>query len=126
MKKITLSVLILIALSFFLLMCAQESGPVDSNTTVIDPITNQWISEADSDHTFSFITYDSLVTRGVFWGDEDHPTEGSNDLCGFFDGVYVEFDVRRPFDGRTKFKGKFINSNRMEIESSEEVLSLTR
>ena len=127
MKKITLSVLILIALSFFLLMCTQESGPVDSNTTVIiDPITNQWISEADSDYTFSFITYDSLVTRGVFWGDEDHPTEGSNDLCGFFDGVYVEFDVRRPSEGRTKFKGKFINSNRMEIESSEEVLSLTR
>lgn len=126
MKKITLSVLILIALSFFLLMCTQESGPVDSNTTVIDPITNQWISEADSDYTFSFITYDSLVTRGVFWGEEDHPTEGINDLCGFFDGVYVEFDVRRPFDGRTKFKGKFINSNRMEIESSEEVLSLTR
>ena len=126
MKKITLSVLILIALSFFLLMCTQESGPVDSNTTVIDPITNQWISVADSDYTFSFITYDSLVTRGVFWGEEDHPTEGFNDLCGFFDGVYVEFDVRRPFDGRTKFKGKFINSNRMEIESSEEVLSLTR
>jgi hypothetical protein len=124
MKKIILSVLVLI--SFLLIMCKEESNPVDSNTPVVDPITNSWTNTTNSNYTFFFQTYDSTVARGIFWGREDHPTKGSNDLCGFFDKFYVEFDVRRGNSGRIKFKGKFIDSNRMELSSSEGNLVLTR
>lgn len=106
--------------------CTEESNPIDPNTPVIDPITNTWTVQSDSSYTIFFVTYDSSATRGVFWGTEEHPTEGSHDLCGFFDGTYLEFDVQRPFGSRTKFSGKFIDSNRMEISSSEGPLVLTR
>jgi hypothetical protein len=124
MKKIIISAVVFLA--FLLIMCDPEGNPVDSNTPVVDPITNTWTVESDSNYTFSFVTFDSTVTRGIFWGDEDHPTEGSSELCGFFDGVYVEFDVRRAPDERIKFKGKFINSNRMELGSSEGTIFITR
>lgn len=126
MKKIILEIAIFITFSFLFYKCTQESNPVISDTPLVDPITRFWTSESDENYTFSFVTFDSLVTRGVFWGEEDHPEEGTHDLCGFFDGTYVEFDVKRPFDGRTKFKGNFINSNRIELESSEESLVITR
>ena len=124
MKKIILSAVVFI--TFVLIMCKPESNPVDSNTPVVDPITNSWTVESGSNYTIFFVTFDSTVTRGIFWGRENHPTEGSNDLCGFFEGLYVEFDVQRPFGGRTKFNGKFIDSNRMELSSSEGSLVLTR
>jgi hypothetical protein len=124
MKKIILSVLVLISL--LLIMCKEESNPVDSNTPVVDPITNTWTNEAINNYTVFFNTYDSTVARGIFWGAEDHPTEGVTDLCGFFDKFYVEFDVRRGNNGRIKFTGKFINSNRMELQSSEGSLVLIR
>lgn len=41
-------------------------------------------------------------------------------------GVYVEFDVKRPLGNRTKFTGKFINSNRMELVSSAGTIWITR
>jgi len=126
MKKVIFSVLTILVLSLLLLTCTEESNPIDSNTPVVDPITNIWTNVADSSYTFFFVTYDSTVARGIFWGNEEHPTEGESELCGFFDGVYVEFDVRRPFDGRTKFKGKFINSDRIELQSGEGALVLTR
>lgn len=122
-----------IIISFFMIgtlllinNCTEDTNPVDPNTPVVNPITNTWTVQSDSNYTISFITFDSSATRGVFWGTENHPSEGSHELCGFFDGVYLEFDVQRPFDGRTKFSGKFINSNRMEISSSEGSLVLTR
>lgn len=126
MKKVILSVAIILSLSLLLFKCASEDNPIDSNTPVIDPITNTWTVQSDSNYTIFFITFDSTVTKGVFWGTEEHPTIGSTDLCGFFDGVNIEFDVKRPFDGRIKFKGKFINSNRMELNSSEGYIVLTR
>jgi len=124
MKKIILSALIL--LSFLLIMCNQENNPIGGNTPVLDPLTNTWTNQADSNNTFFFITFDSTVVRGIFWGNEDNPTQGNNDLCGFFDGTYVEFDVKRPFGERTKFKGSFINSDRMELNSIEGSVVLTR
>lgn len=124
MKKVILSALVIT--TFLLIMCKPENNPVDSNTPVIDPITNSWTVESDSNYTIFFITHDSTATRGIFWGRENHPTEGNTDLCGFFDGTYVEFDVKRPFDGRTKFTGKFINSNRMELQSTEGAIVITR
>jgi hypothetical protein len=124
MKKVILSVVVFISL--LLIMCNQENNPVDSNTPVVDPITRIWTNEADANYTFFFVTYDSTVARGIFWGTENHPTYGTNDLCGFFDKFYVEFDVKRPDNGRIKFKGKFINSNKMELESVEGSLVLTR
>lgn len=124
MKKIILSVMVFISL--LLIMCKPENNPVDSNTPLVDPITNSWTVESDSNYTIFFVTFDSTVTRGIFWGSENHPTEGANDLCGFFEGTYVEFDVRRPFNSRIKFKGKFINSNRMELGSSEGSITITR
>ena len=126
MKKIIISVLTSPVLSILLLTCTEESNPIDSNTPVVDPITNTWTVQSDSNYTIFFITFDSTVTKGVFWGTEEHPTIGSTDLCGFFDGVNIEFDVKRPFGGRIKFKGKFINSNRMELNSSEGFIVLTR
>jgi len=126
MKKIIISVLTIPVLSILLLTCTEESNPIDSNTPVVDPITNTWTVQSDSNYTIFFITFDSTVTKGVFWGTEEHPTIGSTDLCGFFDGVSIEFDVKRPFGGRLKFKGKFINSNRMELNSSEGFIVLTR
>jgi len=126
MKKIIFSFLTIPVLSLLLLTCTEESNPIDSNTPVVDPITNTWTSQTDPDYRIFFITYDSTTARGVFWGEEDHPVEGVTELCGFFDKFDVEFDVKRPFDGRTKFKGKFINSNRMELQSSEGALVLTR
>ncbi len=124
MKKTILSVMVFISL--LLIMCKPENNPVDSNTPIVDPITNSWTVESDSNYTIFFVTFDSTVTRGIFWGRENHPTEGSNDLCGFFEGAYVEFDVRRPFNSRIKFKGKFINSNRIELGSSEGSINITR
>ena len=126
MKKVILSVIAVLLFSLLLIACTEESNPIDNNTPVIDPITNTWTVQSDSNYTIFFITFDSTATKGVFWGAENHPTIGSTDLCGFFDGVYIEFDVKRPFDGRLKFKGKFIDSNRMEIQSSEGYLVLTR
>ena len=119
-------IVISIFLSSLLYTCSDENNPFVSDTPVVDPITNTWTVQSDSDYTFSFVTYDSLVVRGVFFGEENHPEEGFTELGGFFDGTYVEFDVRRPFGGRIKFKGGFINSNRMEIESTEGRLVLTR
>jgi len=126
MKKVILSVIAVLLLSLLFFTCTEESNPIDNNTPVIDPITNTWTVQSDSNYTIFFRTFDSTATKGVFWGAENHPTIGSTDLCGFFDGVYIEFDVKRPFDGRLKFKGKFIDSNRMEIQSSEGYLVLTR
>lgn len=126
MKKVILSVLTILVISLFLLTCTEESNPIDSNTPVVDPITRIWTDLNDPNYSFFFVTYDSTVARGIFWGTEEHPTEGTSQLCGFFDKFYVEFDVKRPFDGRTKFKGKFVNSNRMELQSSEGSLVLIR
>lgn len=126
MKKVILSVILILVLSLLLFTCTEETNPTDSNTPVIDPITNTWTVQSDRSYTIFFKTFDSTATKGVFWGIEFHPTIGSTDLCGFFDGVNIEFDVKRPSDGRLKFKGKFINSNRMEIQSSEGYLVLTR
>jgi hypothetical protein len=127
MKKIILSGIVIAALSIVLFNCAEESNPVDSNTPVVDPITNTWTSQADPNYTIFFQTYDSTVARGIFNGHEFNPdiNIGESDLCGFFDKFYVEFDVYRN-SGRLKFKGKFINSNRMELQSSEGSLVLTR
>ena len=113
-------------LSFLLIMCTQEDNPVDPGTKVFSPISNTWTNMADSSNTFSFTTYDSSASRGIFWGNEDNLANGSNDLCGFFDGTYVEFDVMRPLGSRTKFKGKFINDNRIELQSSEGSIVITR
>lgn len=125
MKKVIFIYLAFIGFCISFVQCTEESNPVE-NTPVIDPITNTWTVQSDSNYTIFFITFDSTASKGVFWGAENHPTIGSTDLCGFFDGVNIEFDVKRPFDGRLKFKGKFTNSNRMEIQSSEGSLVLTR
>jgi hypothetical protein len=119
MKKFLIPASVILVISFLSLMCAEESNPVINNIPVIDPITRTWVNESDSNHTFHFVTFDSLVTRGIFFGEEDGPDEEFTELCGFFDGVYVEFDVRRPVGNRTKFKGNFTDSNRMELESPE-------
>jgi hypothetical protein len=127
MKKNIISVLTIPVLSILLLTCTEESNPIDSNTPVVDPITNTWTSQADPNYRIFFSTYDSTVARGIFNGTEFNPdiNIGESDLCGFFDQYYVEFNVYRN-NGILKFKGKFINSNRMELQSSEGALVLTR
>jgi hypothetical protein len=127
MKKIIISGIIITILFIVLFNCTQESNPVDSNTPIVDPITQIWTNQADSNYTVFFQTYDSTVARGIFNGIEYNPdiNIGESDLCGFFDKFYLEFDVYRN-TGRIKFKGKFINSNRMELQSSEGSLVLTR
>ena len=114
--------------SFYFYNCADESNPVNTNREPLDPITNQWRSETDEDYRFTFTTFDSTSTRGIFTGDEDNPDQGFNSLIGFFYDYYVEFDVLRNGENNKglKFKGNFINSNRMEIESEEGKLVLIR
>ena len=85
MKKVILSVIAVLLLSLLLFTCTEESNPIDNNTPVIDPITNTWTVQSDSNYTIFFRTFDSTATKGVFWGAENHPTIGSTDLCGFFD-----------------------------------------
>lgn len=127
MKKVIFSFLTITVLAFLLLTCSDESNPIDGNTPVIDPITNTWTSQADPNYTIFFQTYDSTVARGIFNGIEFNPdiNIGESDLCGFFDHYYVEFNVYRN-TGVIKFKGNFINSKRMELQSSEGALVLTR
>jgi hypothetical protein len=124
MKKLILTTIIFISL--IIIKCNQDNNPIDSNTPVVDPITRIWTNIADSNYTFFFVTHDSTVSRGIFWGNEDNPAYGETELCGFFDGTYVEFDVKRPLNSRIKFTGKFINSNRIELQSSEGSLVITR
>jgi hypothetical protein len=127
MKKVIFSSLMITVLSLLLLTCTEDSNPIDSNTPVVDPITNIWTNVADSSYTFFFNTHDSTVSRGIFWGTEEHPSGVTSELCGFFDKSYIEFDLRvGATERRTKFKGKFINSNRMELQSAEGALVLTR
>jgi hypothetical protein len=123
MKKIT-ALLPICAIAILLHTCTEENNPL-VNDPLLDPITNQWFNNTDSSHTFSFVTHDSLVSKGVFNGNEDHPQIGNSELYGFFDRTYVEFDVLRP-EGRLKFKGNFINSNRMNLQSSEGNITLIR
>jgi len=127
MKKVIFSFLTIPVLSLLLLTCTEESNPIDSNTPVVDPITNTWTSQADPNYTVFFQTYDSTVARGIFNGREFNPdiNIGESDLCGFFDKFYVEFNVYRD-SGIIKFKGKFINSNRMGLESVEGSLILLK
>ena len=124
MKKIFPAIVVILPILFF--MCNEDNGPLSNNDPILDPITNTWTVQSDSNYRFFFQTFDSTVTRGIFSGTEFHPTEGETDLFGFFDGTYVEFDVKRPFDSRTKFKGKFINSNRINLSSSEGNITITR
>jgi len=128
MKKIIVTSLVLLSLFFLLSQCsADENNPVAGDDAIIDPITNTWTDTSNAEHRFSFTTYDSTVSRGIFFGEEDHPdfNIGISDLCGFFDKSYVEFDVRRP-EGRIKFKGNFVNSNRINLQSSEGSIVITR
>jgi len=127
MKKVIFSFLTIPVLLLLLLTCTEESNPIDSNTPVVDPITNTWTSQADPDYRIFFQTYDSTVARGIFNGTEFNPdiNIGESDLCGFFDQYYVEFNVYRN-NGIIKFQGKFINSNRMELESVEGSLILLK
>lgn len=126
MKKIIVTSLVTISLIFLLSQCTtDENNPVDGNDPVVDPITNQWTDTSNTEHRFNFTTYDSTVSRGIIFGDEDHPVIGLSDLCGFFDRSYVEFDVRRP-EGRIKFKGNFISNNQINLQSSEGNIVITR
>ncbi len=127
MKKVILSLFTILVFSLLVITCTEESNPIDSNTPVVDPITNTWTNQADPNYTVFFQTYDSTVARGIFNGREFNPdiNIGESDLCGFFDQYYVEFNVYRNY-GIIKFKGKFISSSRLELQSSEGALVLTR
>jgi hypothetical protein len=137
MKKIVGTAFALTLIAFIFNQCTtDENNPVASNDPVIDPISNTWTDSANSEHRFVFVTYDSTVSRGIFFGAEDHPdsiTVITPELHGFFDKTYVEFDViwegtefTEFKDTRVKFKGNFVNSNRMELQSSEGRIVLTR
>ncbi len=127
MKKVILALFTILVFSLLVITCTEESNPIDSNTPVVDPITNTWTNQADPNYTVFFQTYDSTVARGIFNGREFNPdiNIGESELCGFFDQYNVEFNVYRN-SGIIKFKGKFISSNRMELQSSEGALVLIR
>jgi hypothetical protein len=137
MKKIVGIVFTLTLVVFIFNQCTtDENNPIISDDPVVDPISNTWADTANPGHQFIFLTYDSTVSRGIFFGFEEHPDSfavGNPDLHGFFDRTYVEFDVIWEgteftdfIDKRVKFKGNFINSNRMELQSSEGRIVLTR
>jgi hypothetical protein len=126
MKKIIVTSLVSFSFVFILSQCTtDENNPVGGNDPVVDPITNQWTDTSDTEHRFTFTTFDSTVTRGIFFGDEDHPEIGNSQLFGFFDRSYVEFDVLRPL-GRLKFTGNFVNNNQINLQSSEGSIVIRR
>jgi hypothetical protein len=126
MKKIIATSLIFVSILFLFNKCTKdENNPAGGNDPVIDPITAQWTDSANPDHRFNFTTFDSTETRGEFFGDEDHPVIGFSELEGFFDKSYVEFDVNRPA-GIIKFTGNFVNNNRIDLQSSEGNITITR
>ncbi|MGE5845145.1 MAG: hypothetical protein ACM34O_00370 [Ignavibacteria bacterium] len=125
MKKIIATSLIFVSILFLFNKCSKDENNVGGNGPVIDPITAQWTNTANPDHRFNFTTFDSTVTRGEFFGDEDHPVIGFSELEGFFDKTYVEFDVSRPA-GIIKFTGNFVNNNRIDLQSSEGNITITR
>ena len=74
MKKVILSAISDSSSLLILFIAHEESNPIDSNTPVIEPITNTWTVQSDSNYTIFFRTFDSTATKGVFWGAEFHPT----------------------------------------------------
>ena len=131
MKKIVGTAFALTLIAFLFNQCNTDgNNPVESNDPVVNPITNSWTDSSNSEHRFSFTTYDSTVSRGIFFGFEDHPDSfavNTPELHGFFDKTYVEFDVIwTHINKRVKFKGNFINNNKMELQSSEGRIVLTR
>ena len=125
MKKVTVTIIPLLAALLIFNQCSTENNPNGGNDPVIDPITAQWTNTANSDHRFTFTTFDSTTTRGEFFGDEDHPVIGFSELEGIFDKSYVEFDVSRPA-GIIKFTGNFVNNNRIDLQSSDGNITITR
>jgi hypothetical protein len=137
MKKIIGTAFALTLIAFIFNQCTtDENNPVASNDPVIDPISNTWTDSAKLDHQFILTTFDSTVSRGIFFGEENHPDSfvvALPEVHGFFDKTYVEFDViwkgtefTEFKDVRVKFKGNFVNSNRIELQSSEGRIVLTR
>jgi len=126
MKRSVFRILCVTFFSLIFIVCNKtDSNPVNNNPA-LDDISNQWTSESDNNYTFTFTSFDKSVVRGIFWGNENHPTEGNTDLCGFFDRAYIEFDVKRPFGDRIKFKGTIINNGRIELSSVEGSVVITR
>lgn len=125
MKKVIVTFIFLTIVLFIFNQCSQdESNPVGSNDPVIDPITNIWTDTTNDSHTFDFTTYDSSVTRGIFFGTESHPDSSTSPpLYGFFDRTYIEFDViwvdEFGINRRIKYKGNFLNSRRLNLQSSD-------
>lgn len=127
MKNITIMIILLSGLLLLFNQCSNESNPVSEDNPVIDPISNQWTDTANINHTFTFLTYDSTVSRGIFFGEESHPDSFTTaQIHGFFDKTYVEFDAIWAFDRRIKYKGNFVNSNRIDLQSSLGKIVITR
>jgi hypothetical protein len=84
---------------------------VGEDNPVIDPITNLWTDTSNALHTFDLRTYDSTVSKGIFFGTESHPDSSTTaQIHGFFDATYIEFDAVWFDDRRIKYKGNFVNS----------------
>jgi hypothetical protein len=126
------NIIVMMVLSSVMLLlfnqCSQnENNPVESDSHVVDPISNTWTDTANVNHTFTFITYDSTVSRGIFFGEESHPDSLTiAPIHGFFDKTYVEFDAIWAFDRRIKYKGNFVNSKRIDLQSSLGKIVITR
>ncbi|HVO73180.1 MAG TPA: hypothetical protein VMT35_04095 [Ignavibacteriaceae bacterium] len=128
MKNIIAMIVLLSALLFLLNRCSKDdNNPVEGDSPVVDPITNTWTDTANLDHRFSLLTYDSTVSRGIFFGEESHPDSLTiAQIHGFFDKTYVEFDAIWAFNRRIKYKGNFVNSNRIDLQSSLGKIVITR
>lgn len=129
MKKVILLTSAIVSILIFTSGdCSTSNNPSDPPLDPVDPITNTWtVYNSGGNHEYFFQTFDSSAARGVFFGNEQgHPQRFDNDLCGFFDNRYLEFDVRVN-NVRIKFKGNFITSDSMVIRSDEDgELILTR
>jgi hypothetical protein len=126
MKNITIMTLFLSALLLLFNQCSNESNPVSEDNPVIDPISNQWTDTSLAGHTFDLTTYDSTVSKGIFFGTEFHPDSfdvQAPPIHGYFDKTYVEFDViwTDNFGSRkrVKYKGNFVNSRLINLQSLE-------
>ncbi len=108
--------------------CEQSNDPTGGgDATFVPSFQNTWKVEGDSNHTIFLDSDDVGLNSGIFYGRENDPDNNISDadLCGRFDNAAVEFNIRRPL-GTVKYKGSFINKDRIEAASPSGQLVLVR
>lgn len=121
------NILIVVFAILLIAACEQTNDPAGGDATFVPSFQNTWKVEGDSNHTIFLDSDDVGLNSGIFYGLENDPDNNiaDADLCGRFDNAAVEFNIRRPL-GTVKYKGSFINKDRIEANSPSGQLVLVR